>query len=203
MHAQDDWVVVLLGAAQAGHEDVARDRLHDILDQLAAVGLQRRPLARVLVDALIDDLAAAQTPLAVARLATHPQARRAVLHVVDQALTVARLADLVVDLRILVAQIPATGQAYAHPVRTIGVGAHVEAQQAAHVDAAAGVLDDVLRRALDVVPQGLGARVRRAPRVDDLLDLLVGHCLEHCATHDAVGTDATLIASGQLGHLAL
>ena len=125
------------------------------------------------------------------------------LHVVDQALTVARLAALVVDLRILVAQIAATGQAYAHPVRAILVRAHVEAQQAAHVDAAAGVLDDVLRRALDVVPQGLGARVRRAPCVDDLLDLLVGHGLEHRAAHDAVGTDATLIASGQLGNFAL
>ena len=43
MHAQDDWVVVLLGAAQAGHEDVARDRLHDILAVMNDEGFASLP----------------------------------------------------------------------------------------------------------------------------------------------------------------
>ena len=81
VHAQDDGIVILLGAAHARHEDVARHGLHDVLDQLAVVRLLQLPLARELVHALVHELAVlVDVHAAVAQV---PARRQAAAHVPD------------------------------------------------------------------------------------------------------------------------
>ena len=97
MHAQDDWIVVLLRPAHARHEDVARDCLHRVLGQLAAVRVKRLPLARVLVDAAVSDAVfpvdlrvdvaqepargqAHAQPAAIEGVGLHVEAQQAVAH---------------------------------------------------------------------------------------------------------------------------
>ena len=167
MHAQDDRVAFQFRAAHARHEHIARGGLHDILDQLAVIGLQPLPLAGVLVHALVGEFAR------------------------------------IVDLHVAVAQVATARQAdarVAHAVRPIDV---VAAQQAAHLEAIAGVAHRIAHGTLRVVPQLLRRRVRLAPRVDDLHDALVIHGVEDRAAHRPVRAQPAAVASGQFRHLAL
>ena len=176
MDAQDDRVASLLGLAHAGHEDVARHGLHDILDQLAVVGLQQFPLAGVLVDALVNEL-----PRHLA-------------------------AELIVtggDVHVAVAQVATAGQPDADVVHVVRPASRIDPQQAAHLEALVRRPNCRPDRALDVVPQLLGRRVRLTPCLHDLHDRVVVHGVEHVTAHLAVGTEAAAVASGQLRHLAL
>ena len=69
MHMQADGVPSLFGLEHAGGQDVTRHCLDDVLDQLAAIGLNDLPLLGVLIDAIIDDRALTKARVRIAEVA--------------------------------------------------------------------------------------------------------------------------------------